>query len=326
MSMSWPEYTSWDDLDGSIPYTGPDGGGGKGGKGGKGKKDKEPESPYTENSGSAQDVIFTFLDALGLPHSLADWVWKQHLNGDDDAEIYAKLRDPNTKGGKVYAERFPAMQELSQRGEGITEQQYIQFEKAVGNLSARYGIPEGVYNNRNSIAQLMLNDLSPVEIENNMRNAASIVYGAPEIRAAFSQFYGVQGDGAAIAYFLDPEANQAELEKVYQTTMVGGTALANQLNVGKDAAGRIADLVQPSQQQAIQASTNAARNRELYTELIGERTDVTDEQGLLASYGADANAQDAVERRRSQRQAAYQGGGSMASGTSGVSGLSSAAQ
>lgn len=296
------------------------GGGGKGGGGSGGGKPKPDPDPIDAGrpSGSATAIIAGVLDSYGLG-SLADWAWRRWTAGDSVEEIMLKMR-----ARPEYIERFPAMAELGQRGLGITEGDYISYERAVGNLSARYGIPAGVYTDRQAIAKLMLNNLSPVEIEQNMARASAVVYGQPEIRAAFAQFYGAQGDGAAIAFFLDPDAAQPVLEQQYAATQIAGNAMVQGLGVTKTEAERIAGLVNPNEEQAQRAATVAGTQRELFANLIGESGAPTAGQGISAALGADAADVDAVERRRSQRSAAYQEGGSYAAGAAGVSGLGTA--
>jgi hypothetical protein len=287
---------------------------------GKPGKDTDGNPVLPTGGGSAKAILESFLTQYGLGE-LGTWAWEQWKNGDSMQEIWLKMRSH-----PIYTQRFPGMDALAQKGRAISETQYVQYEYAVANLSKRYGIPDGVYNSREAVAQLLGNDLSPVEIEQNMRRAAGVVYGSPAIREAFARFYGVEGDGAAIAYFLDPDAVQPELEKRYAATVVGGSALSQGLDVSRSTAEQIATLVQPSEQQAQQAAFRAGNDSALYAELIGERADVTDDEGLLAAFGADAAAQQAVDRRRSERQASYSGGGGVAANARGVSGLASAAQ
>jgi hypothetical protein len=289
--------------------------------------DTATDTPMTPDevkaANSAAAIIEGSLQMWGLG-GLGAWAWERALAGDSPEEIYLKLRDPSTYAGKIYAQRFPAMDALSKEGRAITEGQYIQYENAVANLSARYGIPDGVYNSRDGIAKLMINDLSPVEIEANMRRAAGVVYGQPEVRAAFAQFYGAQGDGAAIAYFLDPDATQPILEQQYAAAQIAGNALAQGLNVGKADAERIALATGATEGQAQQAATIAGSQRELFANLLGESGQVTAAQGIGAALGASAEDVAAVEERRSSRRAQYQGGGSVATSNTGVSGLASA--
>ena len=326
MGRAYEEYGGSKDGKGS-------GGGGRDGKGGKdgrdgkgGKGDGKPKpkpgepkpSPYTGADSSATAIIEQTLASYGLGE-LASWAWERHKAGDSIAEIMLKMRSQ-----PAYIERFPAMAELGQRGLGISEGQYIQYERAVANLSAKYGIPGDIYSDRQAVARLMLNDLSPVEIEQNMARVAGVVYGRPEIRQAFAQFYGADGDGAAIAFFLDPDAAQPKLEQQYAAVQIAGNALAQGLNVSKAEAERIAVGASPTEAEAQRAAVVAGTQRELFANLLGERGGPTAGQGISAALGADAADVAAVERRRSERRAQYAEGGSFASGAAGVSGLGSA--
>lgn len=294
-------------------------GGGKGGSGGGGKGGgKDGPVNETKPTGSAAAIIEGFLQTYGL-QGLGTWAWNRWKAGDSIEEIMLGMRSR-----PEYLERFPAMEGLAGKGRAISEGEYIAYERSVANLSARYGIPEGIYTDRQAVAKLMLNDLSPVEIEQNMSRAAAVVFGTPEIRQAFGAFYGGNGDGAAIAFFLDPDAAQPILEQQYAATQIAGNALAQGLGVTKAEAERMAQLTRATEAEAQRAALVAGTQKELFANLLGETGAPTAGQGVSAALGADAADVAAVEARRSQRRAAYQEGGTFAAGNTGVSGLGSA--
>ena len=269
-------------------------------------------------SGSAAAVIKNVLDGYGLGE-LAQWAWKRYLAGDSTAEIMLKLREQ-----PAYIERFPAMAELGKKGRALSEGQYIEYERAVARSAANFGIPDGIYTSRQAIANLMLKDWSPVEIDAQMRHVAGVIYGQPAIRQAFARFYGADGDGAAIAFFLDPDYAIPELERKYQAVQIAGNAMANGLDISRRDAERIAQIANPTDAEAQRAGVIAGTQRELFSNLIGEVGGPDAATGIGAVLGVSAADVDKVEGRRAERKAAYAEGGTYAAGASGVAGLGSA--
>lgn len=286
-------------------------------------KNDTPEPPR-EGAGTARGIIEGFLAQYGL-QGLAEWAWNLWLNGDEIEEIWLKLRDPSTVGGKVYAERFPAMAQLAAEGRAISEDQYLYFESAVAKSAKKWGIPDGIYNTREAIGDLLVNDVSDVEVESRMRRAAGLVYSDPAIRAEFSRFYGTQGDGAAIAWMLDPEANEVLLQQQYAAAQVAGNVLAQGIGaVSQAQAEMIARAVNPTEGQAQQAATLVGSQMDLYGRLFNERKAVDVDTATSAAFGADGRDVQEVDAAKRRRAAAYNEGGSIASNQGGLTGLGSA--
>jgi hypothetical protein len=285
--------------------------------------DEDPDDPGTPADdpawNSANAIVLEFLSMYGL-EELGTWAWDRWKKGDSITEIMLAMR-----GQDEYIARFPGMAELAGRGQAISEQEYMFFEKTVGEMSKQFGIPDGIYNTRAAIGEMLVNQVSPVELQSRMQLAAGLVYSNPNIREAFAQFYGTSGDGAAIAYMLDPERNEQVLSQQYAAANIAGNVLAQNLGqVSQRDAEWIAQMVKPTEQEAQRAAATVGSQRDLYSELIGEREDLTITQGLSATLGASGSDVDAVERRRQQRRAGYSGGGGLAETQTGVSGLGSA--
>jgi hypothetical protein len=285
----------------------------------KGKgKNNGPDIPRA-GAGSAKAIITQFLDQFGLGE-LGTWAWEQWLKGDEIDEIFLALREQ-----PAYKERFPAMDQLSKEGRAITEQEYQFYEQTIAQRSKQWGIPDGIYNNPEAIAQMLINDVSTVEFESRVRRAASLVYSDPNILQAFSQFYGTQGDGAAIAYLLDPEQNEPKLAEQYAAAQVAGNVMAQGVGaVSQAQAEMIARRINPTDEQAAQAALQVGNQRDLYGQLFGERKAVDVDTATSAAFGADSADQLEVDAARRRRAAAYSTGGGVASNQSGLTGLGSA--
>jgi len=278
-------------------------------------------APTTEQR-SASDTIKAWLAENGLPASLGDWAWPLVLQGLTTGEIYTQLRTQ-----PEYVARYPAMAELARQGRAISEAQYRNNEELIANSAKQYGIPDGIYNTRAAVAQMFINDVSPAEVADRMRMAAGLVYSDPNIRQAFGAFYGTQGDGAAIAYLLDPKQNEPLLTQHYAAAQIAGNVMAQGLGgVSQSQAEMIALRTNPTEAQAQQAATQVGTQRDLYGSLYGETQAVNVGQGVSAALGADSTDVEAIDAQKRRRAASYQGGGGLAAGQQGISGLASAAQ
>lgn len=78
-----------------------------------------------------------------------------------------------------------------------------------------------------------------------------------------------------------------------------------------------------SAQQAQQGFGSLVQGAQLFQSLPGMTSEGTigRETQLAAAFGGDALAQQEIERRRRERQAAFEGGGSFAASQQGVTGL-----
>jgi len=315
----WPDFTpngsgGW----GDFTNRNKDNGGKDGGKGGGKDGGNDTPDPHSDAGESAHKLIEDTLATYGLG-SLAKWAWDAWKSGDSIAEIMMNLR--NTQ---EYKDRFPGLDELRKAGKGIDESSWIQYENSVNQISQHYGLPAGLYNDRKSIGIMLANDVSPVEVEDRIRKASSIVYGSPEVRQAFAQFYGTQGDSAAIAYFLDPEHNGPILEQQFAAAQLAGNLTINGMKLDKVDAQRIAQMGAFSEQEAQRAAALVGTQAELYQQLIGETGAPTVATGAEAALGLSGQAATAVEDQAARRKAAYQQGGGYAASQVGVSGLGSA--
>jgi len=292
---------------------------GKDGRRDRNRQKPKGRDPDSNASQSAQAILESALAAWGLGE-LGGWAWEQWLNGDSEAEIMLKIRNQ-----KAYQARFPGMAELQSLGLGINEGVFIQFESTLQELASQYGIPAGVYRDRNAISQMLRNGVSAVEVEDRMRDAASLVYGSPQVRQMFAQFYGPSGDGAAIAYFLDPDRNAPILQREWAAAQVAGNVMANGLSLTKAQAERLATAAGDlSPEEAQRAAAQVGLQRDLFANLMGEADTLSVEEGVSAALGVSGVDAASVEARAARRRAAYAGGGDFASSQSGITGLGSA--
>ncbi len=232
---------------------------------------------------------------------------KQDLN---DAAIYLKLRET-----QAYKDRFPAMQALSSKGRGITEREYISFERDATRLERTYGLPEGMLG-KEAVTTLLTNEVDAAELQERVVMAANATQTVPQaMRSQFTEFYGV-GQGGLTAYFLDPEKAKPLLERQYAAATIAGQGEMQ----GVDTSRQIAeDLYEQgvNQEQARQGFGQVAKDRALTT---GKNQTVTQDQLIRGTFGNENYAR-LVDRARNAETGQYAGGGSFVSTNTGVTGL-----
>jgi hypothetical protein len=264
------------------------------------------------DSTSAQVLLNDFFASRGLA-SLGTWAWDLYKQGMSVDEIQLRMYDtPEFKA------RYPAYETLAQQGRAISVDAYQAYEKTTRDLLHQYGIPTGMYDTPESIAKMLVNDVSVSEQNDRLQIASAAAYSAPqEVRDALANQYGV-ASGGLVAYFLDPDKAAPLLQKQWQASQVTGAAYRQQMALDVAEAERLAaqgigydEAVQGFGQVAAQKGLGAG---------IGE---TVDEAARVAAVFGDTAAQAQVQRVQKGRAAQFGGGGGAADGQAGVSGLGS---
>lgn len=266
--------------------------------------------------GSAQEWIAAYLGRYGLPSTLGDWVWSRLQDGWSVEEIGIGLMET-----PEYKERFPAMEELAKRGQAISTDQYISYERELANLNRAMGIPGGIFDTREYVRDLMLANVSLREYEERAQINRDAALQAPaEVRQAFSEMYGMGSEGAMTAYFMDPDQSLPVIRTRYQAAQIAAEAIDQQVTYDRDLAERLA-LQGVSAQQARTGFQQVAATRALGAGVGGETT--SEAQRTAAAFG-DQEARRQQERVQASRQAQF-GGAQQGATQAGVSGLGSSA-
>jgi hypothetical protein len=251
------------------------------------------------------------LTDLGLPLTLGDWMWDQHLNGVPDDQIWLDLRQR-----PEYKARYPAMEELSRQGRGITEAQYSAYETAISDLSRQYGVPPDMYATSEGVANLLTKGVSVKEANDRFQIASSAAFTAPaEVRQALAAMYGVD-HGNLIAYWLDPDKAMPLVQRQYDAAQIAGAATQQELGIDVQTAEDLAARGITFDQ----ARTGFGQAQQAYGLDYAAGEGTTQAERVAAAFG-DADAQAKVTRIQRSRAAAFQGGGGPQAAATGISGL-----
>lgn len=260
-------------------------------------------------------------DFYGLG-SETSWLFDQIIEGYSDDVIVQNLRLR-----PAYKARFPGMELRRQQGlPAITETEYIGYETTARQLFRTTRMPVGFYDQPDDFAKFIAADVSVGELSDRINSGYRRVTTAPaDVRSAFTEFFGADGDAALAAVFLDPDRALDTLTRQVETAEFAGAGREFGFSVGQDLAARAAGAG-VDYAGARRGFGELSEMRPLLTETISETDDLTEQTGVEATFGLGGQSSEKVRQRQKQRQAAFAGGGGAASTQRGVSGLGRAGQ
>lgn len=238
------------------------------------------------------------------------WLWNQIQSGNDTSEMIMLALEQTD----VFKDRFAVIVEQKKRaGAGqpvyvMSPAEVIEYENRARQIMSAAGMPDWFYDQPDDFNQLILNDISVVELERRVVQAYEYVNNAPdEVRQKFREFYGVAaGDKALAAYVLDPGRTTAQLERAVRTAYTAGMAERFDLTLSKSASDRIAQLPR-TEAGIVQGLEEIARQGGLFDEGLFETTDLSAEvEGVASVFEGDAGATTRLQRRQIERAAPRQ--------------------
>tara|TARA_A100001037_G_scaffold155996_1_gene140669 strand:+ start:3034 stop:4317 length:1284 start_codon:yes stop_codon:yes gene_type:complete len=317
----------------------------------------EDESDLDENDLLMSTLKSTFINALlstGLDTTtiteLWDWAEKRFLEDPTFNAGQAMLEMVETSAFKT---RFPAIAEMREANKAAalqggqapyrtipTPAEYLSREKLVSTLFVEHGMDKLPYNIDHVVSESFKRGISGSELMERTTMASKLIYQSPEaIKTAAEKYWGLSGDAALMAAFLDPDdtifgtgwQSLQSLKTDIATAEVGGWSqmfldLDNPLQ--ETQAKAIAELGLTSKE--LWAGLKSVKAEEaLFLEKAGERDLTMETHGLAAEFGVDygeesgQQIEDLLEQRAEERRAEFSGGGG-AVVTSTMTGLGSA--
>lgn len=247
---------------------------------------------------------------------------KQWAQQDKSAEwIKINLRDTSQ-----YKARFPAMQELIQRGQAIDEMTYIAQEKSYRAVLSANDLPTGFYDGPEDYARFIANDVSVKELEDRVTSAKTFLDDRtdPAYKQALSEYYGIS-EGQMLAWVLDGDRAQASINRTIKSAALGGAASVAGFDLNLDQAERFGATLgsqydsfgadqQTTLQQTLnqlgQQATNDARLARIDQDAGFQKTDIL-EAGLLS----DSTKQLASQARNRREANRFAGKSAITQGT-----------
>lgn len=271
----------------------------------------------TTNQNNALGVLNKWLGQFQLG-DLGDTVKQWIIQGYSPERVQLEITDT-----PVFKTQFPEYQARIDKGlPPMSPADILNYRSTATQIMKDAGLPAGFYDNKDDFVNLVTSDISPTELQGRVQAGYAKVANAPqEVKDAFNQYFGVQGEGNLAAFFLDPSKATPVIQKAVSEAQIGGAGQRFGFQVSADQASRYAELG-ISNDQASQGFSQAAQMRPLGQGTISESSDLTDEQLANAALGVNATDQAAVQRRQEERKAgfrqAYGGAGGGAQGQQGI--------
>jgi len=259
---------------------------------------------------AAIKTIFSSYGLSSLYNKIAQYV-QQGYNADT---VQLMLRET-----PEYKARFPAMDALNAKKRGITEAEYINYEKTTAEIEQRYGLPKDML--MNNVTNLLTNEVSASELNDRVVLASANSLQAPEdLKKTLTDYYSI-GSGGLTAYFLDPVVAMPLLEKQVATARIGTEAARQGIGIDVMGASNLQELG-VSQEQAQAGFKTVAESAGLSA---GAGDIATQKELIAGTLGGDTEAKKKIERAIGGKLGKFQGGGEFLQTQQGTTGLGSAA-
>ena len=276
---------------------------------------------------SARDDAIDFLRQFGLDSLISN------LDSalQDDPTIFSgqygqerMFRSINTT--ELYKKRFAGMALREKNGyKPISESDYLAIEKEFDQILRVNGMPKGFYDKQEDFASFIGNDVRADELNTRIQQGYKAVYETePGTKEELKRLYGLQDNDIA-AFLIDPTRfKQSEAVKKAEAARRANAAREQGLQIS---AAQAEDLFnrQVSMSTAQSGFAQIQAQQELFgtttAEAAAGKKDITQEEQIAGTFGSSAEARQAIAKRKRERQAGFEGGGSFAPTQTGVAGL-----
>ena len=231
-----------------------------------GQSNAAPINLGTAEQNNAYNEVKRYLTDFKLD-SLIEPLWKYVIdtgvNNDDQLWLWIQDRPE-------FHTRFPAFKKLQEQGRAISPAAYIEAEKAYERVMRAANIPKEFFDKADDFTDLIVADVSPAEFQSRVEQGYKRVAQSGDlIRNAFKSYFGVEGDAALAAFFIDPERSAPALERAVKSAEIQAAALATESSVNLSYASKLADMG-VSYEQAMQGFQRLNTMRSLFAGGIGE--------------------------------------------------------
>jgi hypothetical protein len=199
-----------------------------------------PAAPVaTDAQKDAMGQMRTWLSQFGLT-SLAEPLWKYvldtGLSNEDEAWLWIQEQP-------AFQKRFPAFKALQEQNRAISAAQYIELERNYVEVMRASNLPKQFFDNPDDFTDLIKNNVSANEFQDRIQKGYQrVAQAAPEVRTAFKQYFGVDGDAALAAFFIDPERSAPALMKAAAAAEIGAAALQSNTNIDLNYATKLSNM------------------------------------------------------------------------------------
>ena len=270
---------------------------------------------------AAIDELKSILDYYGLSGLvgvLGDRIKDDPTLVDDPTVLLTSIRDT-----PEYKTRFKA-NEL-RRARGLPEKspfEIVQMENTYRETLRANSLPRGFYDTQEDFNNFIGSDVSPAELNARVSQGYNAVLQAePGTKAELQRLYGLN-DGDIAAFFIDPERfNQSDAIKKAQAAQ---TASEARRQAGITLTTQQAEALATegvTRQEAQQGFAAIGAQQELFQAGMEGEQAISQQEQIAGTFGTNAEARQAIARRRRSRQAGFEAGGGFAARQSEQTGL-----
>lgn len=258
-------------------------------------------------------VLKAALKDYGLDSMAGDLL--AYLRGEGAGSVeatYLKMRE-----NPLYKQRFAGMEAREKAGyDPISEEAYVQWEGQAKALFDHYDIPKDFYDTKEELDAFIAGDVSPDELKRRIVDGYQAVYSSPpETLSALQSMYNIDS-GHMAAFFLDPTKGEEIIKQRWTAAQIGGFAQKTGFGALSAAEAERLGTGGLTGQKAQEAFGVLAQQDQLTQDLTREEK--------LAAVGGDVAAGEKIATEAKKKKAAFDAGGTYATGTGGVSGLGTA--
>jgi hypothetical protein len=231
------------------------------------------------------------------------------------------------KDTPLYKKRFAGMALREKNGyKPISESDYIAIEKEFDQTLRTNGMPKGFYDSQDDFANFIGNDVRSDELNTRIQQGyRAVMETEPGTKEELKRLYGI-GDSDIAAFLIDPTRfQQSEAVKRAEAARRANAAREQGLQI---TAAQAEELVSRdvSQATAQRGFAEIGASQELFQAGMQGETAISQEEQIAGTFGTNAEARQAIARRKRSRQAGFEAGGGFAARQSEQTGLTTIGQ
>ena len=261
---------------------------------------------------AARDDLKAILEEYGLGSLFARL--DQVIQDDPTLVNSAPVLLSTVRDTPEYKQRFKGNE--ARRARGLPELSpfdYVARENEYRQTLRATSMPRGFYDSESDFANFIGNDVRADELEARITQGYSAVMDAePGTKEELKRLYGLQ-DADIAAFFIDPERfNRSEAMRKAQSAQIAAEA-RRQAGITVDTAQAEALAREGIQRPEAQARfAEIGEQQQVFAGLQAGEEQIGQAEQIGATFGTNAQARQAIQRRRRRRQAEFEAGGGFA--------------
>lgn len=222
----------------------------------------------TEKQQDAMGQMRVWLGEYGIG-DLAEPLWQYildtGLSNEDEAWLWVQNQP-------TFQKRFPAFKDLQQQNRSISAKEYIELERNYLEVMRQSNLPKQFFDEPDDFTDLIKNNVSASEFQDRIQKGYQrVAQAAPEVRAAFKQYFGIEGDSALAAFFIDPERSAPALMKAAAAAEIGAAGIQSNAPIDLNYATKLSNMG-ISYTDALSGLQKMQQQRALFAAGINEST------------------------------------------------------